>query len=86
MQKILGSIETRTLALALKASPQDVQDNILSNLSARVRLMVAEEKELAGAVPMTDVQSARGEILKNVRALMESGEFKPARAGAELVE
>lgn len=86
MQKILGSIETRTLALALKASPKDVQDNILGNLSARVRQMVAEEKELAGAVPMTDVQTARGEILKNVRALMESGDFKPARAGEELVE
>lgn len=86
MQKILGSIETRTLAVALKACPQDVQENILSNLSVRVRQMVAEEKELAGPVPKSEVETARGEIMRNVRALIESGDFKPARAGEELVQ
>ncbi|MBI5362997.1 MAG: hypothetical protein HZA53_07440 [Planctomycetes bacterium] len=86
MQKILGSIETRTLAIAMKACPQDVEENIMGNLSVRVRQMVADERELAGPMPMTEVQNARGEIMKNVRALMESGEFKPARAGEELVK
>src|SRR5688572_10553585 len=33
MQKILGAVETRTLAIALKASPKDVEDNVLGNLS-----------------------------------------------------
>ena len=86
MQKILGSIETRTLAIALKACPQDVEENVMNNLSVRVRQMVADERELAGPMPMTEVQATRGEIMKNVRALMESGEFKPARAGEELVK
>jgi len=86
MQKILSSIETRTLAVALKACPADVEANVMQNLSSRVRAMVADERDLAGAVPMAEVVAAREEILRCVRALMESGEFKPVRAGEELVD
>ena len=85
MQKILASIDTRTLAISLKACSADVEDNIASNLSSRVKDMVLEERELAGAVPMSEVLVARGEILKAVHALIESGEFSPARSGEELV-
>lgn len=86
MQKILGSIETRTLAVALKACPPEVEENVMSNLSVRVRQMVADERELAGALPLAEVQASRAEIMKSVRALMDAGEFKPARAGEELVK
>ena len=34
---------------------------------------------------MADVMVARNEVMKAVRALMESGEFRPSRAGEELV-
>lgn len=85
MQKILASVDTKTLAIALKACSAKVEGNIMSNLSERVRVMVAEERELAGALPLHEVQSAREEIMKAVRMLMESGEFRPARAGQELV-
>jgi len=85
MQKILGSIETRTLAIALKACAKEIEENIFGNLSTRVRAMVADERELAGPMPMAEVQVARNEIMKSVRALMDAGEFKPARAGEELV-
>jgi len=85
MQKILGSIETRTLAISLKGCSPEVEENILANLSQRVRAMVADERELAGPMPMLQVQESRNEIMKNVRALMEAGEFKPAKGGEELV-
>lgn len=85
MQKILGSVDTRTLALALKACSADVEENVASNLSSRVKAMVVEERELAGAVPMSEVIAARGEILKAVHSLIESGDFQPARSGEELV-
>ena len=51
---------------------QAVEDNILSNLSSRVRDMVVEERELAGAMPLSDVKIAGEEVLKNIRALIES--------------
>lgn len=85
MQKILASVDTRTLAIALKACPPDVESNVMDNLSSRVRDMVADERELAGPMPMSEVQMSRAEMLKGVRTLMESGEFRPSRAGEDLV-
>lgn len=86
MQKILGAVDTRTLSLALKACQMEVEQNILQNLSSRVREMVAEERELAGSVPMSEVLGARNLILQNVREMIETGEFQPAKAGDDLVE
>jgi flagellar motor switch protein FliG len=85
MQKILGTVDTKTLSIALKACSSEVADNVLGNLSSRVRDMVAEERDLAGAMPMTDVTAARGEIMTNIRAMIEAGEFRPSRGGDELV-
>ena len=60
-------------------------ESILANLSSRVREMVVEERELAGPMPVSDVKVARDEVLKNIRALIESGEFRPSRGGDALV-
>ncbi|MEC8512307.1 MAG: FliG C-terminal domain-containing protein [Planctomycetota bacterium] len=86
MQKILASIDTKTLSIALKACPDGVFENIMNNLSSRVRDMVIDEKDLLGPMPFSDVLQARVEIMAAVRALMESGEFSPTRASEELVE
>lgn len=85
MQKILGTVDTRTLSVALKACSAGVEENVLRNLSARVRDMVAEERDLAGAVPMSVVNGARLEIMQSVRAMIDAGEFQPSRGGEELV-
>jgi flagellar motor switch protein FliG len=85
MTKILGTVDTKTLSVALKGCSKAVEQNILSNLSSRVREMVLEERELAGAMPLADVKLARDEVLKSIRALIESGEFRPNRGGEELV-
>ncbi len=85
MQKILASVDTRTLAMALKGSSAAVQDNIMSNLSSRVCEMITDERTLLGAVPFSEVATARDELRKAVRVLIEAGEFTPARAGEELV-
>jgi flagellar motor switch protein FliG len=85
MQKILGTVETRTLAIALKACNPAVEENITSNLSSRVKDMVIEERELAGSLPMSEVLQAREEIMRSVRALIDAGEFKPQKGGDALV-
>lgn len=81
MQRILSSIETRTLAIALKGSLPAVEEAIFANLSTRVRAMVAEERETAGPMPLAEVEMARKEILKNVRELIESGQVATQRGG-----
>lgn len=85
MQKILGSVDTRTLSLALKACKPEIEQNVMANLSSRVRDMVAEERELAGAMPLSEVVAARNQVMATVRGMIESGEFSPARSGEELV-
>jgi flagellar motor switch protein FliG len=85
MQKVLASIDTRTLAVSLKGASAAVEGNIMGNLSQRVREMIKDERELAGAMPVKEVHAARDEVMKAVRGLMEAGEFRPARAGEELV-
>lgn len=85
MQKVLASIDTKTLAISLKGSAAPVEENIMNNLSSRVRDMIKDERETAGPMSMADVLTSRNEIMKAVRTLMESGEFRPARAGEELV-
>jgi flagellar motor switch protein FliG len=85
MQKILGTVDTKTLSVALKGCSSEVEDNILGNLSARVREMVAEERELVGALPLSEVKGARNDIMKNIRAMIEAGEFRPSRGGDDLV-
>jgi flagellar motor switch protein FliG len=85
MQKILGAINTTTLSIAIKGSSPAVENNVLGNMSGRARKMVQEERELAGAVPMAQVQASRKEILTSVRAMIESGEFKTSAGAEELV-
>ena len=85
MQKILGSVDTRTLSISLKACQPDIEQNIMANLSSRVRDMVAEERELAGAMPLSEVLAARAQVMNTVRGMIESGEFSPARSGEEMV-
>ena len=85
MQKILGMVDTKTLSVALKGCSDEVELNILGNLSARVADMVAEERELAGPMPMNEVQVARDEVMLNIRALIEAGEYRPSKGGEELV-
>jgi flagellar motor switch protein FliG len=85
MQKVLSSVETRALAIGLKGSKPEVEANIMNNLSTRVRAMIADERELAGALPMAEINQSRDVIMKAVRGLLESGELSSSKAGEELV-
>jgi flagellar motor switch protein FliG len=85
MQKILSSIDIQTLAIALKGCSPEVEENLMANLSTRVQDMVREDREVAGPLPMSDVLAAREQLLQAVRGLMDTGEFRPARAGDDLV-
>ncbi len=88
MQKILGGIDTKLLALSLKSCSTEVSDSIFNAVSQRTKDMIIEEKELLGAVPLTEVQEAQKEIMTTIRGLIESGELtiNVGGGGAELVE
>jgi flagellar motor switch protein FliG len=81
MQKILAGVDTRVLTVALKGASREVESAILDNVSKRSRETILEERDLLGAVPTTEVQQSRMQLLNQVRALMKSGDVKLRRAG-----
>lgn len=85
MQKILGQIDTRILAVALKAAPQDVEETIFSNLSKRAGDMVTEERDTLGPMPLSEVIEAQQQILIVIRDMMDKGELKVSGLGEEMV-
>lgn len=76
IQKVLAAVDSRQLAMSLKAAIAPVEETILGNLSKRAADMVREERDSLGPTPLTDVVAAQQEILKSVREMMDKGELK----------
>lgn len=85
MQKVLASIDSRLLAVALKAAVPGVERNVFANLSKRAADMVREERDILGPTPLSDVLQAQGEILKVIRDMMDKGDIKAGGAAEQLV-
>ena len=85
MQKILASVDSRQLAVSLKAAIPPVEQAILSNLSKRASDMVIEERDNLGPTPLTEVVEAKNEILKLIRDMMDKGDIKAGSAAEEMV-
>jgi flagellar motor switch protein FliG len=79
MQRVLADIDTRLLALGLKACDEAVASKILGSVSQRTAEMIKEERDLLGSVPLKDVLDARKQILTSVRELISKGEITIGR-------
>jgi flagellar motor switch protein FliG len=75
MQRLLREIDTKELALALKAVSDELKQHIKSNMSERAAAALDEEIELLGPVRVRDVEAAHTRIIEAVRSLEESGEL-----------
>ena len=67
LQQVLRSVETAELALALKASSDEVKEKVFSNMSERARDILKEEMESLGAVRMKDVANAQETITRIIQ-------------------
>lgn len=85
IQKVLGSIETKDLAFALKATTPEVEANIFGNLSKRAADMVREERDNLGPMPLSDVLAAQASIVGIVREAMDRGEIKVSSGAEKMV-
>ncbi len=87
IQKALREIESKDLALALKASSEEVGEKVYRNMSERAREMIKEEIEFMGPVRMKNVEEAQQKIVAVIRRLEESGELiVSGRGGGEADE
>jgi len=86
LQKVLRRVETRELAIALKAASEEVREKIFRNMSERASEMLREEMEVMGAVRMREVEDAQQTITKIIQDMETKGELIiSGRRGDELI-
>jgi len=80
MQRLLRDLETKLLAVALKATSEELKEKIFKNMSERGAAALKEEIEILGPVRVKDVEAAHGNIVKTARALQDQGEIVVERS------
>ena len=86
LQKVLRSVESHELAVALKAATDEVKEKIFRNMSERAAQILKEEMEVSGAVRIKEVTDAQQKVTKVVQDMERKGELVVSgRGGEELV-
>jgi|AMWB02.1.fsa_nt_gi flagellar motor switch protein FliG len=86
LQKVLRSIESKELSIALKAASDAVKQKIYRNMSQRASEILKEEIDVIGAVRMKDVTDAQQKITRIIQEMERKGELVIAgRGGDEFV-
>jgi flagellar motor switch protein FliG len=87
VQRLLRDVDSKELAMALKASSEELKEHIMGAMSKRAVAALKEELEYLGPVRLRDVEAAQLSIVAQVRVLEEAGEIVIAGGGAdELVQ
>lgn len=87
IQKIIKEVDSKTLAMSLKATSDELKAKIFDNMSERAGGMLKDEMEFLGPVRVAEVEEAQSMVLDAVRRLDEAGEIAITRGEAEeLVE
>jgi len=75
VQNIVKNIDSNTMAMALKATSEDLKEKIFRNMSERAADMLKDELQYLGPVRVRDVENAQKVILDVVRQLESDGEI-----------
>jgi flagellar motor switch protein FliG len=75
IQRVLRDVDSKELALALKAASVELKTKIMSAMSQRAVQALTDEMELLGPSRMRDVEAAQANIVAVVRKLEEAGEI-----------
>lgn len=88
VRKIIQRVDKRTLARALKGTPEEVRDYFFQNMSQRAREMLQEDIEAMGAVRLKDAEGARQEVVAVIREMEGEGQIdlRGSTGGDQFVE
>jgi flagellar motor switch protein FliG len=75
IQRILKEVDNRDLAMALKATSEELKKKILNNMSKRASEMIQEELEYMGPVRLREVEEVQQKIIDVIRRLEDEGEL-----------
>jgi flagellar motor switch protein FliG len=75
LQRLLRDVDTKQLALALKAASPDLKAKLTSAMSQRAAQALNDEIDMLGPARLRDVEAAQAGIVATVRQLEEAGEI-----------
>ncbi|MFM8273342.1 MAG: FliG C-terminal domain-containing protein [Gemmata sp.] len=77
IQALLGKLDVKTLAVALKGSDAALMAKVSNNMSSRSREVLADESALLGSIPVSRIREAQNKVIAVVRKAEEDGEITP---------
>lgn len=77
IQILLGKLDVKTLAVALKGADAAIVQKISNNMSSRSREVLNDETALLGTVPTSRVREAQAKLIAAIRKGEEDGEITP---------
>ena len=83
VQLVVREVDTKELALAMKATNEEVTAKIYKNMSKRAADMLKEEISYMGPVKIRDVEEAQTKIVNIIRTLEDRGEIVIVRGQGE---
>jgi flagellar motor switch protein FliG len=75
VQKVLGEIDSKTLAVALKGTTEEIKQKVMDNMSKRAREGLLEELAFLGTMPSSQIQQAQRGLADVIQKLDQSGEI-----------
>jgi flagellar motor switch protein FliG len=75
IQLLLREIQSESLIIALKGSPEALREKLFKNMSQRAAEMLRDDLEAKGPVRVSEVEAEQKEILKIVRRLADEGQI-----------
>jgi flagellar motor switch protein FliG len=83
VMSLLKEVNTQDLALALKASSEEMRVKFFRNMSTRAAEMLQEELEIMGPVRLRDVEQAQQKIIQIAKRLEGEGQIVLSGKGTE---
>ncbi len=83
IQLLLKEVESESMIIALKGSPQELRDKFLKNMSQRAADAMREDLEMRGPVRVSQVEAEQKNILAIVRRLTDAGEITAGGSGQD---
>jgi flagellar motor switch protein FliG len=75
LRELLGQLEKKSLAVALKGAPEDLKDHFYKCMSSRAVEMLKEDMEVLGPTRSRDVNAAQQEAIALARKLEAQGKM-----------
>ena len=75
MRELLGQVDKKTLAVALKGGTEDLKNHFFKCMSSRAVEMLKEDMEAQGPIRSREVHAAQQEIVSVARRLEGEGKM-----------